>query len=439
MYSLKEILKRFNWEIPDIETFSQGRRLFFSNQISALTHILSRSIPNKDLIYFDEIIESVKKSRLRLYKDKKQIFFDCIEDKSLIDYDIPIPPPKNYKFSFADIFCNSGGATLGLMKEGGACYLATENSRNENTSFPKSYFSNFGILPFPSIDNYRGKFPKVDIVTSSVDIEHLPLNKGKRPTADKMTDTNWYLLLQMINKLQPQAVMIEIKKMQRNESLEVSTAVACRTLKEETGYYVVSPAILNALDYGVPQLRKRLWIVAFANPLAAMTFTWPDPEKRIWKLKDILEEKPNSNLYLTQKHLDYLNEMNSRNLAKGYQFSSIILDPEKESKSISFGGQGWDRNLLFDKENVPESLESGNIVNNECLRRLSPRELCRLQGFPEEYKIALTWRTSWRLMGRATNVNVASRVAREILKVINNKNINKTAKTFIDMGLNFKK
>ena len=436
MYSLKEILKRFRWEIPDIEKFDKGRRLKISNQVSGLTHILSRAIPNKDALYFEEIKEAIKGSRLR--KSFKKILYDCFEDKSLIDYDIPIPPPEHSTFTFADIFCNAGGATLGLMKEGGACYIASEN-RLSHTSHQKAYYSNFGILPFPTIETYSGEYPQVDIVVSSVDIESLPLNKGKRPKAEKMTDTNWYLLLQMINKTQPQAVMIECRKTQRDESLEVSTAVACRTLKEETGYYVVSPAILNALDFGVPQLRKRVWIVAFSNPLAAMTYNWPSPEKRIWKLKDILEDSPNPNLYLTQTHLNYLNEMSQRNLAKGYQYTSIILDPERESKSISFGGQGWDRNLLYDKENAPEFLESGNQLNDEFLRRLSPRELCRLQGFSEEYKVALAWRTSWRLMGGATNVNVASRITKEILKVINKKNINKTAKTLIDMGLNFKK
>jgi site-specific DNA-cytosine methylase len=73
------------------------------------------------------------------------------------------------------------------------------------------------------------------------------------------------------------------------------------------------------------------------------------------------------------------------------------------------------------------------------LRRLSPRELGRLQGFPENYKVSLAWRTSWALMGRATNVNVAARITKEILKVTNKKNINKNAKTLIDIGLNFNK
>jgi hypothetical protein len=60
-----------------------------------------------------------------------------------------------------------------------------------------------------------------------------------------------------------------------------------------------------------------------------------------------------------------------------------------------------------------------------------------LQGFPEHYKTALSWRTSWRLMGRATNINVASRIAKEILKVISENNINKMAKKLINDGLNF--
>ena len=436
MYSLQEIFKDFGWKIPDIEKFTNGRRKVISNQISAFTHLLSKSVDNKSAIYYNELTESIKNSAFS--KTKKNTIFDCISDKSLIDYDIPFPQIENHKFKFADIFCNVGGATLGLMKEGGACIFASED-KYEHTSFPKAYFSNFGILPYPSIEDYNGDFPKVDIVVSSVDIEHLPLNKGKRPTAEKMTDTNWYLLLQLIKKFQPEAVMIECRKTQRNESLEVSTAVACRTLKEETGYYVVSPANLNALDYGVPQLRRRVWIVAFSNPIAAMNFEWPKPEKRTWKLKDIIDDNPNSSLYLTQKHLDYLNEMNRKNLERGFQYSSIILDPERESKSISFGGQGWDRNLIYDKDNAPEILPNGRSVNDEYLRRLSPKELCRLQGFPDEYKSALTWRTSWRMMGRATNVNVASRITRQILKAINKNNINKKAKTLINQGLNFTK
>jgi DNA (cytosine-5)-methyltransferase 1 len=434
MYSLKEILDYLGWTIPDIEKFSHGRRKRITNHVSAFTHLLSRGIPNADNLYFEELKSVIRSSPLR--KKFKSKIYECINDKSLIDYDIPIPPLENYKFKFADIFCNSGGATLALMENGGSCIFASED-KHEHTSFAKAYYSNFGILPYANIENYNGDFPKVDIVVSSVDIENLPLNKGKRPKADKMTDTNWYLLLQLIKKFQPEAIMIECRKTQRNESLEVSTAVACRTLKEETGYYVVSPAILNALNHGLPQLRKRVWIVAFANPLSAMSFEWPKSEQRTWKLKDILENNPNPNLYLTQTHLDYLNEMNRKNLERGFQYSSIILDPERESKSISFGGQGWDRNLVYDKENAPTILPSGKEVNNEYLRRLSPRELCRLQGFPEHYKTALSWRTSWRLMGRATNINVASRIAKEILKVISENNINKMAKKLINDGLNF--
>jgi len=436
MYSLKKIFEDLKWKIPDIEKFSRGTRKRYTSHASAITHLFSRAISNEEVLYFDDIIQIIKRSKIST--SFKRILNECIKDKTLIDYDIPIPPPEHFNFKFADIFCNSGGATVALMKEGGACTFAFED-KYEHTSFIKSYYSNFGVIPFTNIDNYHGNFPKVDVLTSSVNIESLPLNKGIKPKADKMTDTNWYLLLQLINKLQPEAIMIECRKTQRDESLEVSTAVACRTLKEETGYYVVNPSFLNALDYGVPQLRKRVWIVAFANPLSALTFNWPKPEKRVWKLKDILENNPNPNLYLTQTHLDYLNKMNKKNLDRGYQYTSIILDPERESKSISFGGQGWDRNLIYDEINAPEFLETGQRVNDEFLRRLSPRELCRLQGFPEEYKVALGWRTSWILMGRATNVNVAQRIGREILKSIKQSNVNKTAKIFIDNGLNFTK
>jgi DNA (cytosine-5)-methyltransferase 1 len=184
-------------------------------------------------------------------------------------------------------------------------------------------------------------------------------------------------------------------------------------------------------------MRKRLWFVAFSNPLSTLNYEWPLPEKRTWKLKDILEEKVEPKYYLTKKHELYLEKNDKTNKDKGYWFSSIVLDPEKESKSISFGGQGWDRNIIYDEINAPESLPNNKEINSKKLRRLTTRELLRLQGFPEEFAIPSIWTISWSFMGMATNVNVAERIGKSVLKAIDEKTIEKSAKILINSGINF--
>lgn len=102
MHSLKEILEKIGWKIPDIEKFINGRRKIVSNHISAFTHLLSRGIDNKDVLYFKEIDDLIKRSSIR--KEFKKIIFDVISDKSLIDYDIPIPLQKNISLNLQTFF-----------------------------------------------------------------------------------------------------------------------------------------------------------------------------------------------------------------------------------------------------------------------------------------------------------------------------------------------
>lgn len=433
MHSYKDILKDIGVPLFDIKSKKDRRGYLrvIPKDISTFTHLMTRVSSIEDVSYGMWFCEEIKNSDIT----NKETLLSCIEDNSIIEYDINIPPKKEYTFTFADIFCNSGGATMGLMQEGGRCVFAYDENPQVSHF---SYFQNFGIFPYSNTDVLKDKaIPKVDILITSLDIQSLPLNRGAKPNYESLVETQWYTFIEFVKKFQPKAVIIECNKTQRDESLEKSTAVAYRTLKEATGYYCTSPAILNALNYGVPQLRNRLWFVAFSNPLSALNFDWPEPEKRTWKLKDILESSVNSNLYLTRTHELYLEKNNAVNKERGYWYSSIILDPEAEAKSISYGGQGWDRNLIYDEKNAPTKLEDGKEVNHQKLRRLSSRELLRLQGFPEEFELLDIWRARWEFMGMATNVNVAQRVARSVLKSIDEENIKKSAKILINSGINF--
>lgn len=371
---------------------------------------------------------------IRLKPEIRKTIKNCIEDNSLIDYDIPFPPKKEYDFTFADIYCNVGGATLGLMNEGGRCVFSLES---EKKKWSNIYTTNFGIAPYAHPEWINGEYPKADVLISSLDIQQIPLIQEGKIKIEELYDTDFYRLIDIINKIQPKAIIIESKKTLRLESFEKTVAVLLRTIKEATGYYIVNPAILDALNYGVPQKRKRTWFVAFDNPISAMEFQWPKPQKRTWKLKDIIDHNPEPKYYLSEKHSNFLEEYNEKNKKLGNDFGSIVLNLEKESYSIIYGGKGWDKNIICQPEKAPQILPNGQRCNNKGLRRLTSSELYRLQGFPDEFVSLDGWRTAWDYAGRATNVKVASAVMRAIKIAIDEKTINKGAKKLIESGLNF--
>ncbi len=196
--------------------------------------------------------------------------------------------------------------------------------------------------------------------------------------------------------------------------------------------------ILNALNYGVPQGRRRLWFAAFQNPISAILFEWPTPIPRVWKLKDVLEDKVDPKHYLSRTHQLYLERNRKYNLENDIRFSHRVLDPEKESKSIVFGGQGWDSNIIVQPEHMPTILPNGEVPNDYGWRRLTPIELARLQGFPDNYLVPDGWRPSWELIGRATNVKVAEAVIKCALNAINPDNVIEGTKTILSDSLNLK-
>ena len=433
MHSLRTLLDYLHIDTfsPDnIRKLRKGRRV--SNEKATYTHLLNRIGEIESVLGFEEFYKEF--NSIRLKPQIRETIKNCIQDNSLIDYDIPFPQKKDYDFTFADIYCNVGGATLGLMNEGGRCVFSIESQKKKWSNI---YTTNFGISPYAHPEWINGEYPKADVLISSLDIQQIPLIQEGKIKLEELRDTDFYRLIEIINKIQPKVIIIESKKTLRLESFEKTVSVVLRTIKEATGYYIVNPATLDALNYGVPQRRTRTWFIAFDNPISAMEFQWPKPQKRIWKLKDIIDNNPEPKYYISEKHFNFLEEYDKKNKKLGYKFGSNILNLEKESYSIIYGGKGWDKNIISQPENAPEFLPNGQISNKQGLRRLTSLELYRLQGFPDGFISLDGWRTAWDYAGRATNVKVASAITRAIKLAISEEVINKGAKKLIESGLNF--
>ena len=186
-----------------------------------------------------------------------------------------------------------------------------------------------------------------------------------------------------------------------------------------TGY----DKVLNSKDFGVPQNRERIYIVAFRNNINSTSFKFQEGENFDTKIKDNMEENTVSvKYYLSTTYLETLKRHKERHKAKGNGFGYEIRDINGQAGAIVCGGMGRERNLIVDKrlkDFTPVTHIKGE-VNREGIRKLTPREWARLQGFPDNFKLELADTHLYKQFGNSVTVNVIEAIAKEIRKVLEN-------------------
>lgn len=194
--------------------------------------------------------------------------------------------------------------------------------------------------------------------------------------------------------------------------------IICKTF-EDLGYKVFSQ-ILNSRNFGVPQNRERIYIVAFRNDIAPDKFLFPektDDTKCLW---DIKEDKPvPAKYYLSEVYLETLKQHRARHEAKGHGFGYEIRDWSDVAGAIVCGGMGRERNLVVDKRQkdlTPTTHIKGEI-NKQGVRKMTPREWARLQGFPDSFKLPLADVHLYKQLGNSVTVNVIEAIAQRIKEV----------------------
>lgn len=199
-----------------------------------------------------------------------------------------------------------------------------------------------------------------------------------------------------------------------------------RTLKviegtlEELGY-TVHCEVLNSKDYGVPQNRERIYIVAFRNDIDSAGFDFPEPTDSTKIIKDIIEEQPVSvKYYLSTQYMQTLLNHKARHQSKGNGFGYQIREMNEIAGAIVCGGMGRERNLIIDKrlEDFTPVTHIKGEVNRDGIRKMTPREWARLQGFPDSFRLPLADVHLYKQLGNSVSVPVIEAIAKKIKAVL---------------------
>lgn len=190
---------------------------------------------------------------------------------------------------------------------------------------------------------------------------------------------------------------------------------------EQIGYNVYEE-ILNSKNFGVPQNRERIYIVAIRKDIDTGNFEFPKGNDSSKTIRDIMEENEVSvKYYLSTTYLETLKRHKAHHEALGHGFGYEIRDLDGQAGAIVCGGMGRERNLIIDKRLtnfVPVTHIKGE-VNREGIRKMTPREWARLQGFPDSYNIdGIADTHLYKQFGNSVTVKVIEAIAKQIKSYI---------------------
>lgn len=192
---------------------------------------------------------------------------------------------------------------------------------------------------------------------------------------------------------------------------------------EQIGYTVYDK-ILNSKDFGVPQNRERIYLVCIRNDLIANSsneFVFPVGSGDKVCIRDIMDSAPiPSKYYLSDTYMDTLKKHRARHEAKGHGFGYVVRELNGISGAIVCGGMGREGNLIKDERDhslIPTTHIKGEI-NKDDIRKMTPREWARLQGFPEDFTWSLADTHMYKQFGNSVTVNVIEAIAEKIKEVL---------------------
>ncbi len=334
-------------------------------------------------------------------------------------FSVPFLPVEKPKFTFIDLFAGIGGFRMAMQNLGGKCVFSSE----WDTQAQKTYLLNYGEVPFGDItkESTKNFIPDdFDILCAGFPCQAFSL-AGKRLGFEETRGTLFFDVAEILRRKRPKAFFLENVKGLMIHDKGKTLQTILKVLREDLDYYVPDPQIVNAMNFGVPQHRERVYIVGFRKDQNVMDFTYPKPTDQTKTFADIKEDDVVSvKYYLSTQYVKTLVAHKERHAAKGNGFGYEIINDSDVANAIVVGGMGRERNLVIDKR-LKDFTPITNIkgeVNRDGIRRMTPREWARLQGFPDNFIIGVADASAYKQFGNSVAVPAIQATAKEIIDKI---------------------
>ena len=318
---------------------------------------------------------------------------------------------KQSAFAFIDLFAGIGGFRIALESLGGKCVFSSEWDENSQ----QTYSQNFNETPEGDITKIKEKdIPSHNILCAGFPCQAFSIS-GKRLGFKDTRGTLFFDIVRIAKGLQPEVLFLEnVKNLTRHDNGKTIQTIK-KTLNEIN--YDPFLKVLRSSDYGVPQARERVYIIAFRKNLNIKNFNFPKSTKKIKTVKNILEkEKMVKNTYINRPDIKITKKEEN------------VLDPRRPLQigQINNGGQG-ERIYSINAAGITLSAYGGGAASktgaylvNGKIRKLTPRECARMQGFPEDFEPHQMQNVAYKQFGNSVSVPVIKSVFKKIIKTYPN-------------------
>lgn len=313
---------------------------------------------------------------------------------------------KNPEFRFIDLFAGIGGIRMPFQELGGECVFSSEWDKFSQ----KTYRANYGETPAGDITKIEANcIPDFDILLGGFPCQ--PFSQaGLHKGFDDTRGTLFFEIERIIQEKRPKAFLLENVKQLRGHDGGRTLRVIMKHL-HALNYYA-EEQVLRAADFGVPQIRERIYIVGldaeYFNIPSDYKFPFPKPTGIPTKVGDILESSVDEKYTISDRLWEghQRRKIENRLKGKGFGFSIFNADsPYTSTISARYYKDGSE--ILIEQP-------------GKNPRKLTPRECARLQGFPDTFVIPVSDAQAYKQFGNSVAVPVVRAIAKQLRNEMKN-------------------
>ncbi|MHB8597481.1 MAG: DNA (cytosine-5-)-methyltransferase [Ktedonobacteraceae bacterium] len=306
------------------------------------------------------------------------------------------------RLRYIDLFCGIGGfriAAENILQERGIeshCVFSSDIDLDCQIT----YEANFHERPTGDITQVDAtSIPDHDILFAGFPCQPFSII-GSRLGFEDTRGTLFFDIARILNEKRPKTFVLENVKQLVGHNEGRTLKHIMETLND-LGYYT-KHKVLNALKFGVPQKRERIFIVGFLDPIAHAVHDWPKGNIPMRSLHEILESNVLDFYYASPKIKA------NRQASHGRTYDHHTIWHENKGGHIS----------AYPYSCALRAGASYNYLLVDGERRLTEREMLRLQGFPDAYQIVCGYGSMRKLCGNSVAVPVVQSVIRSVLDAL---------------------
>lgn len=312
--------------------------------------------------------------------------------------------------TFVDICCGIGGFRIALESFGAKCVFASEIDKHAKNV----YEANFGEKPSGDITKVNLKdIPDHDILCAGFPCQPFSVAGRQEGFKDSTRGTIFYDILRIIEAKKPEVIFLEnVANLQSHDNGNTFSVI--KSCIEGAGYDI-NYSVMNALNYGVPQNRNRIYIVAFRKDLNLKGFKFPEPFELTKHVEDILEPEcmiPEK-MYVNRPDVVMNSKDTNSYSDRPVQIGHIASNRQGE-RIYSVKGCA----ITLTANGGGQFSKTGGYLIDNKLRKLTPRECARLMGFPDDFIIAESNNQAYTQFGNSVVVDVIQMILESIASAL---------------------